>query len=179
MILKKCLLGLLLVVNSLVLNATDKIPSKAASKRGASTPPIISPYLKFADDIQRYAKKFIGTRYVYGGKAPKGFDCSGFVGYVFAKCGIKFDMRSSELAKVGYEICVPDALPGDLVFFRRSTNPRSPVSHVGIVVEYSTRGLKFIHATHGKGVTISYLPEKYYTNHFVGVRRVIDTFKNF
>lgn len=178
MILKKCLLGSLLVVNSLIAFATDKTPPKA-SKQAASIPPVKDPYLKLADDIQRYAKKFIGTKYVYGGKAPKGFDCSGFVGYVFAKCGIKFDMCSTELAKVGYEMCVPEALPGDLVFFRRSTNPRSSVSHVGIVVEHNACGLKFIHAARGKGVTISYLPEKYYATHFVGVRRVIDTFKTF
>lgn len=168
----------MLVVNSLVASATDETPPKA-SKQAASIPPINDPYLKLADDIQRYAKKFIGTKYVWGGKAPKGFDCSGFVKYVFAKCGIKFDMCSTELAKVGYTIPATAAIAGDLVFFRRTTDPRSPVSHVGIVIEHNECGLKFIHSTHGKGVTISYLPEKYYATHFVGVRRVLDTFRSF
>ena len=92
-------------------------------------------YLKLANNIQRYAKKFIGIHYKRGGKTAKGFDCSGFVGFVFKKFGMKLGDCSTEMSKLGYNIELSTALPGDLIFFRRSKNPKSSISHVGIVVE--------------------------------------------
>jgi lipoprotein Spr len=153
----------------------DDAPIKKKSAEGL----IKDSYLKLADDIQRYSKRFIGTRYLRGGKATKGFDCSGFVIYVFAKFGLKLGACSTELAKLGYDVSPKTALPGDLVFFKRGVSSKSGISHVGIVIESNETGLKFIHSASSKGVTISYLHEKYYTNHFVGVRRVIDSFKEF
>lgn len=176
--LRKCLLGSLLVVNFTVAFATDDVPTKA-SKKASKPSAITDPYLSLADDIQRFAKRFTGTQYVWGGKAPKGFDCSGLVSYVYAQFGMNIKLTSAELYKLGYEMPVGAAIPGDLVFFRRTKDPKSPISHVGIVLEYNECGLKFIHAARNQGVITSYLPEKYYAEHFAGMRRVMDVLKNY
>jgi cell wall-associated NlpC family hydrolase len=177
--LKTILLGSLFAVCSLLAFSNDDILTKKKSTSVTTEVSIKDPYLKLADDIQRYSKKFIGTRYLRGGKATKGFDCSGFVIYVFAKFGFKLGACSTELAKLGYDVPPTAALPGDLIFFKRGTSPKSGISHVGIVIESNETGLKFIHSASSKGVTISYLHENYYTTHFVGVRRVIDSLKGY
>lgn len=179
--LKNCLAGSLFVILSLSTfasnaNFSGDSPSKKASVL-ATEEPIEESYLKLANDIQRYAKKFIGTRYKSGGKAAKGFDCSGFVGYVFKKFGMKLGACSTEMFRLGYDVETNEALAGDLIFFKRGKNSKSGISHVGIVVESTAKGLKFIHSATSKGVTISYLNDPYYSSHFVGVKRVIDSFK--
>lgn len=179
--LRKSLVGSLFVILSLSnfaskANFTDGTPTKKKSV-SAIEEPIEESYLKLANDIQRYAKKFIGTRYQRGGKAAKGFDCSGFVGYVFKKFDMKLGACSTEMFRLGYDVETCESLPGDLIFFRRGRSPKSGISHVGIVVESNSKGLKFIHSATSKGVTISYLKDPYYSAHFVGVKRVIDSFK--
>lgn len=176
---KKLLIGSLFVVCSLLGFSNDDVLTKKKSSSVTTEVSIKDPYLKLADDIQRYSKKFIGTRYLRGGKATKGFDCSGFVIYVFAKFGFKLGACSTELAKLGYDVPSAAALPGDLIFFKRGTSPKSGISHVGIVIESNETGLKFIHSASSKGVSTSYLHENYYTTHFVGIRRVIDSLKEF
>lgn len=175
---KKYLMCTLIIGLSLICFANEDVPTK---KESVSTTKVVidEAYLKLADDIQRYSKKFIGIRYLRGGKATKGFDCSGFVIYVFTKFGMKLGACSTELAKLGYKVGSEEALPGDLIFFRRSTNPKSGISHVGIVIESSEKGLRFIHSASSKGVTISHLQDKYYSSHFVGIHRVIDSLKEF
>lgn len=179
--LKNSLVGSLFVIFSLLsfaskANFNGDSPTKKTST-SATEEPIEDSYLKLANDIQRYAKKFIGTRYKSGGKAAKGFDCSGFVGYVFKKFGMKLGACSTEMFRLGYDVETNEALAGDLIFFRRGKNAKSGISHVGIVVESTSKGLKFIHSASSKGVTISYLKDPYYSAHFVGVKRVIDSFK--
>lgn len=171
-------LFVILSLNNFVSKASifSDSPSKKVSI-SANEVPFEESYLKLANDIQRYAKKFIGTRYKSGGKAAKGFDCSGFVGYVFKKFGMKLGACSTEMFKLGYDVATKESLPGDLIFFRRGRSPKSGISHVGIVVESNAKGLKFIHSATSKGVTISYLNDPYYSAHFVGVKRVIDSFK--
>lgn len=179
--LKNCIVGSLFVILSLSnfaskANFNGDSPTKKASI-SATKEPIEESYLELANDIQRYAKKFIGTRYKSGGKAAKGFDCSGFVGYVFKKFGMKLGACSTEMFRLGYDVETNEALAGDLIFFKRGKNSKSGISHVGIVIESTAKGLKFIHSASSKGVTISYLKDPYYSAHFVGVKRVIDSFK--
>jgi hypothetical protein len=151
-------------------------PTKKASVCTNEEPTGVS-YINLANDIQRYAKKFIGIRYKTGGKTAKGFDCSGFVGYVFKKYGMKLGACSTEMYKLGYDIETKEALTGDLIFFKRGKSTKSGISHIGIVLESNAKGLKFIHSSTSKGVTISYLDDPYYPDHFVGIKRVIDGFK--
>lgn len=139
----------------------------------------IDPYLKLADDVQQYAKNFLHVRYIYGGKTPKGFDCSGFIRYCYKKFDMPLTVGSSNLNKLGYTVLPESALPGDLIFFGGTTGRKNRISHVGMVVEVNDCAVKFIHASVGNGVRYDLLTDKYYTKHFVEIRRVIDSIKNY
>jgi cell wall-associated NlpC family hydrolase len=107
------------------------------------------------------AMRYLGTPYVWGGASPGGFDCSGFVMYVFSQIGVSLPHNAA--AQYGYGAPVSrDALqPGDLVFF-------DGLGHVGIYVG----GGSFIHAPHtGDVVKVSSL-SGWYSSTFVGARRL-------
>ncbi len=133
---------------------------------------LMEDFLKLGKSIQKYAKKFIGIRYRRGGKTPKGFDCSGFVIHVYKKFGMNFGASSQEMVRKGEKINPKEALPGDLIFFRRGKSPKSSISHVGIVWDNTPKGLRFIHSATSKGVTISYLKDNYYSAHFASIHRI-------
>lgn len=173
--LKKYVLGSLLVVSSIVAKAVDPSKSPATSVKEVTDK---TSYSKLTDDLQRFARKLIGIRYKWSGKTLKGFDCSGLVNYVFAKFGMKLSHRSTDLFKLGQHTTPEDAQPGDLIFFKINANKKDEVSHVGIVLESDKNGLRFIHSACRTGVSISYLKEKYYSARFAGIRRVIDGLKD-
>lgn len=137
------------------------------------------PYIQLVEHLTKYAKKFRGVPYVWGGTKPSGFDCSGFVRYVFAKFDMPLTHSSRELSEVGYEVDTQQAYAGDLIFFSRSSKDGSPVGHVGIVVSNDEKGIRFIHASTSRGVIFSYLSEGYYSERFVTVKRVVDVLKDF
>ena len=114
------------------------------------------------------AMKLRNVRYVRGGHDPStGFDCSGFVRYVFSHAiGLNLPHNSAEQFLAGLKIKRGDMEPGDLVFFR--THGKRRISHVGI---YISNG-RFIHSpTSGKSVEISSLDESYWSKHFAGAKR--------
>lgn len=92
----------------------------------------------------------MGTSYKYGGNAPRqGFDCSGFVRYLYNYEGLEIERVSRDQAKQGREVRLNSARPGDLVFFRRGSQP---VFHVSMVVQASSQELWVIHPTSSNGV---------------------------
>lgn len=114
------------------------------------------------------AMKLRDTRYVRGGRDPStGFDCSGFVRYVFAHAvGMQLPRNSASQFLAGLKINRADMQPGDLVFFR--THGKRRISHVGI---YISNG-RFIHSpSAGKSVEISSLSEGYWAKRFAGAKR--------
>ncbi len=121
------------------------------------------------EDVVAFAKNYLGTGYSYGSSSPSGFDCSGFVMYVFKqKLGISLDHSSRAMSLVGSEVSVNELKAGDLVFF--STYSTSGVGHVGIYISDGN----FIHASSGKGrVCISNLSEDYYAKHYKWARRIL------
>ena len=171
---KKYVLVSLLVVSSLVSKANDLPKSPTTSPNEVKD----KSNSKLTDDLQRFARKLIGIRYLWSGKTLKGFDCSGLVNYVFAKFGMKLSHRSIDLFKMGYQTTPEAALPGDLIFFKINSSRKDEVSHVGIVLESDKNGLKFIHSACRTGVSISYLKDKYYASRFAGIRRIIDGLKD-
>ncbi|MDR3540448.1 MAG: NlpC/P60 family protein [Desulfosporosinus sp.] len=101
-----------------------------------------------ANTIIATAEKYIGVPYQWGGESPTGFDCSGFVQYVFAQNGITLPRVSVDQSTVGTPISFNNLQPGDLIFF--SIENKGTVDHVGI---YIGNG-QFINASSSLGVTI-------------------------
>ena len=106
-----------------------------------------------------------GAPYKNGGMDPSGFDCSGFVEYVFAQNGLKLPRTVTEQFHAGHRIAANDVQPGDLVFFS-TVSPGA--SHVGIAIG----GDEFVHAPSSKGeVRVERLSAGYWAQRFVGARR--------
>lgn len=107
-----------------------------------------------------------GVPYRNGGSDPSGFDCSGFVWYVFAQHGIGAPRTVADQFRIGNSVA-PDALqPGDLVFFNTKG---SGATHVGMVIG----GDEFVHAPSATGeVRVERLRAPYWSSRFVGARRV-------
>jgi peptidoglycan DL-endopeptidase CwlO len=109
------------------------------------------------------ALQYLGVPYVWGGASPStGFDCSGFVMYVFAQIGVSLPHHAASQYNYGTPVSRDQLAPGDLVFF-------DGLGHVGI---YIGNG-QFIHAPHtGDVVKISSLSEGWYTATYYGARRL-------
>lgn len=125
------------------------------------------------------ANKYVGTKYVYGGNTPKGFDCSGYVQYV-AKNGIGIELphNSQQIYNSVQKIKKNELKPGDLVFFKSG----SSISHVGIYTgKYEGKGQyngaeSFLNAANAgprQGVVLSFLTENYWKRTFYAAGRII------
>lgn len=109
-------------------------------------------------DIEYYAKKQIGVKYKYGGKNPKGFDCSGFTQYVFDKFAIAVAPSSKLQAKQGKTVNIKWAKKGDLLFFGRG----GKVSHVALIIENNRDGITVVHSTSSRGVIMENVTKSTY-----------------
>lgn len=113
------------------------------------------------------ALALLETPYRYGGRTPAGFDCSGFVGFVFSEAaGVALPRRSEDIGRTGERLDLRDLAAGDLVFF--NTLGRR-FSHVGIFIGDD----RFVHApTRGGKVRVERLSDAYWTARYNGARRV-------
>lgn len=123
-----------------------------------------------------FAKSMLGIRYRTASSSPsKGFDCSGFVNYVFSNFGFKVPRSSREFATSGEAKKLEDAKIGDVILFT-GTNSRSRTpGHVGIIYSINGDEVKFIHSSSGnaKGVTISSLDDGFYKKRFLKVVSIL------
>ena len=119
-------------------------------------------------DIVSRAARYKGVPYVFGGTTPKGFDCSGYVQYVFKDCKATLPRLADEQALKGVFVTQRQLRPGDLVFF---TTYLPGASHVGI---YAGSG-QFWSASSSKGVILSSLKDDYWKTRYYGARRVLVT----
>lgn len=110
-----------------------------------------------------------GTKYKYGGNTTSGFDCSGFVRYIFDKMGYELPRRSADQASEGTKVAKDDLVAGDLVFFDTSGSNDGDITHVGIYVGDG----KFAHASTSKGVIIDSLDSSYYKPRYVTARQIL------
>jgi cell wall-associated NlpC family hydrolase len=128
-----------------------------------------------ADSIINFAESLIGVRYRSATSDPlRGFDCSGFVSYVFKKFNFNVPRSSGEFINIGEKISLEEALPGDIIIFTSPKKHSRRIGHVAIVYSNTSDGLKFIHSTSGKehGVTITAMDDTY-RKRFVQVVRLL------
>jgi cell wall-associated NlpC family hydrolase len=128
----------------------------------------------YVDNMLGFAKTFLGTPYLSSGASPTGFDCSGFVSYVLGNFGLDVIHSSYGLAEYGRTVKLSEAKPGDLMFFKGSNSGSSRIGHVAIIYEVNpTEGIKFIHASSSKGITIDrFNGSAYYVPRYVTTKRL-------
>jgi cell wall-associated NlpC family hydrolase len=128
-----------------------------------------------AANLIAFAQTLKGTPYKYACSDPKkGFDCSGFVQYVFKHFNIPVPRSSIAFTHVGKTVDLKSAMPGDLILFTGANKKVRKVGHVGIVIQASDT-IKFIHSSSGKawGVTETTLGS-HYKARFIKVVRLLE-----
>ncbi|WP_297022129.1 C40 family peptidase [uncultured Dialister sp.] len=116
--------------------------------------------------ITAEAQKYVGVPYVFGGTTPRGFDCSGFIQYVFNRKGIMLPRGADEQYLSGRKVSINALEPGDLVFFQTYDQG---VSHSGL---YLGDGY-FISATSSRGVAVATMKNGYWHDRYIGANRVL------
>ncbi len=144
-------------------------PAVYTSLFGTNFPEIsrgTSSYVADSRRILTTAMHYMGVPYVYGGASPSGFDCSGFVQYVFAQSGISLPRTADVQYYAGIPVNKSDLQPGDLVFF---AGDYTNISHVGIYVGNGD----FVHASTEYGIAIDSLYRDYRVDHYAGACRIL------
>ena len=141
-------------------------PATYRALMGREIPQVTRGSNVIARRIVSSSMAYIGVPYVFGGTSPGGFDCSGYVRYVFAQAGIYLPRTADAQYEMGTPISTGELRPGDLVFF--STYDYG-ASDVGI---YLGDG-NFINASSSRGVAIDSLYSGYWGSCYIGARRVL------
>ena len=143
---------------------TNTQSTKTTASKKANTAPVNS---SSGNAVINGALRYLGSRYVYGGSSPSGFDCSGFTSYVYRNfAGVSLPRSSRAQASVGTAVSINNLQAGDLVFY--NTSGRG-ISHVAI---YDGNG-GLIHATNPRtGVIRESMNSRYWSSRYVTARRV-------
>ncbi len=126
-----------------------------------------------AQEVLMQALSLTGIQYKYGGASPDtGFDCSGFVRYVFSQAAkITLPPTARAISQIGKTVKKDELQPGDLVFFNTL---KSAFSHVGIYIGNN----KFIHSPRtGSSVRVENMDNVYWSSHFNGAQRLEKEFE--
>jgi cell wall-associated NlpC family hydrolase len=141
--------------------APEIVSSPTSSSSSSSSSGVAAPPPGNYGGVVAIAMRYLGVPYVWGGASPSGFDCSGFVMYVYAQVGVSLPHNAAMQYGYGTPVSMSDLAPGDLVFFYG-------LGHVGIYIG----GGQFIHSPHtGDVVKISSL-DGWYSSNYVGARRL-------
>lgn len=155
-----------IIVMILLISFSSQSKSRASNRESDETASVFGS-IKRADVI-RFAKKLLGTPYHYASSSPqKGFDCSGFVKYVFKNYKINLPRSSGEYKVIGKTLKPAEFKVGDVLVFY-GFKDKTRIGHVGIICEAAGMNSRFIHSSSGKahGVTISELGSDMYTRRF-------------
>jgi hypothetical protein len=136
-----------------------RVHGARSNRRGGTT-----AALTVGDRAVRFARRLLGTPYRWGGDSPRtGFDCSGFVRFVYGHFGVELPHSSYADFDRGKRVPLGSLRPGDLVFF-------DGVGHVGMYIG----GGRFIHAPHtGTDVQVTSLSDPWYRSSYDGARRLV------
>lgn len=142
-------------------------PPPESTPTAPAEPSVLAPSVPGAlSSIVDTAMKLRGVPYRNGGSDPSGFDCSGFVQWVFAKNGVLLPREVREQYGAGHKIGLSEVQPGDLVFFQTVSRG---ASHVGLVIDSD----QFVHAPSSTGVVrVERFTATYWARRFVGARRI-------
>jgi cell wall-associated NlpC family hydrolase len=165
---KSIVFVLFLVITSFVSFAAESFPDSTR------TDTCLQKHMGMIDSVITYAKNYIGVPYKYGGKGPQGFDCSGFVHFVFEPWGYNLPYSSKGYGDYGQEIELSEARPGDFALFRGRSSSSTGIGHVALVIDVDESGeVYIIHATIHKGITIDNMSNQdYYVKRYLQVRRM-------
>lgn len=129
-----------------------------------------------ANAVADFAETLVGVKYIYGGtEKEKGFDCSGFINYVFNNFNVRVPRITYDFTNVGKEIPISESKRGDLILFTGSDANSGIVGHMGIITQNKNGIVEFIHASSSRGVMISGM-NSYFVPRFVKVNRVFKIF---
>ena len=158
-----------LAITKVVILALVFLSVQACSRKSSSH---VSkrPSLQQSDSrVVNDARRLLNSKYRYGGNSPKGFDCSGFVHYVYRQQGVNLPRQASDQSKQGKKIDISSAQPGDLVFFRSGGR----ITHVGIVSDTRGKYPSMIHASSSSGVIETDIDEvDYWRKRLAFVKRI-------
>jgi cell wall-associated NlpC family hydrolase len=153
----------LILVAAFVITICSFASSVASAAVTAGKNGVQKKRVAFGNDIVAFANQFIGLRYRYGGSSPStGFDCSGFIMYVYAKFGVSVPHNAAAQYRLGASVPRSELKPGDLVFF-------NGLGHAGIYVGMG----KFIHSPRtGESIRVDSIADNW-SRGYVGARRVL------
>lgn len=137
-------------------------------KEETTTDPVTTQVSSKASEIVKLAKKYLGSRYVYGGSSPSGFDCSGFTMYLYKQFGVSLPHSATAQSNRGTRVSKANLQPGDIVFFK-DYRTNVGIGHCGIYIGNN----QFIHASTEKtGVITSSLTSSSYQKRYVTAVRI-------
>ncbi len=149
-------------IRSDLIKLLEKPPANYGSAAGESVTTKTT-----GEKIATYARSYVGYPYVYGGSSPSGFDCSGFVQYVYKQFGITINRTATAQLANGKKVSRSELKQGDLVFFGYGNT----ATHVGIYIGEN----QFVHAQNSStGVVITDLSVSYYDSRYLTARRIVE-----
>jgi cell wall-associated NlpC family hydrolase len=160
------LISLSLIIFGSIAYSTFKSDMRSTESDVSIVEDTVKP-IKIRDNIVNFGMELLGTPYVEASNSRDGFDCSGFVYYVFKHHKIQVPRSSSQFKNFGKEIPIENVKKGDILLFLSPS--RNVIGHIGIVTNPKGKQSDFIHASSGREmkVIITSLKNEGYTRRFV------------
>lgn len=155
-------------------DSTDAKPEQPSEEHPDEAATVMASETSKRQNLVDFAKKYIGTPYKYACSDPtQGFDCSGFINFVYRHFGYEVPRSSKDFEFFAQPVTPDKAQPGDLVLFTPTEKDTigNHIGHIGILINQNGLASDFIHASSGKanGVTVSSLSEPHYRKRFVKI----------